>query len=153
MLRAAAAHQGTAFVEIYQNCPVFNDGAFDALTEKDGARRNQIRLEHGEPIRFGAGGRARRRARGPTAASRSSTWPTSARTRCSSTTPTATDPSLAFALAHLAERPTGPTPIGVFRAVEHPLYGAAAALNADRAVGGLDELEALLHAGDTWTVA
>ena len=52
-LRAAAEHQGSAFVEIYQNCNVFNDGAFDAVRGKGGAP-NQIRLEHGEPIRFGA---------------------------------------------------------------------------------------------------
>ena len=52
-LRAAAEHDGAAFVEIYQNCNVFNDGAFDAVRGKGGAP-NQIRLEHGEPIRFGA---------------------------------------------------------------------------------------------------
>ena len=55
-LRAAAAHQGAAFVEIYQNCNVFNDGAFDAVRAKGEKERNQIRLEHGEPIRFGAEG-------------------------------------------------------------------------------------------------
>ena len=56
VLRAAAAHQGTAFVEIYQNCNVFNDGAFDAVRAKGEKERNQIRLEHGKPIRFGAEG-------------------------------------------------------------------------------------------------
>ena len=55
-LRAAAAHQGTAFVEIYQNCNVFNDGAFDAVRAKGQKEQNQIRLEHGQPIRFGADG-------------------------------------------------------------------------------------------------
>ena len=52
-LRAAAEHEGSAFVEIYQNCNVFNDGAFDAVRGKEG-RPNQIQLEHDEPIRFGA---------------------------------------------------------------------------------------------------
>ncbi len=56
VLRAAAAHSGTAFVEIYQNCPVFNDGAFFALTEKETKAEMQIRLVHGEPIRFGPDG-------------------------------------------------------------------------------------------------
>ena len=56
MLRAAAAHQGTAFVEIYQNCNVFNDGAFDAVRAKGQRELNQIRLEHGQPIRFGVEG-------------------------------------------------------------------------------------------------
>ena len=62
-LRAAAAHEGTAFVEIYQNCNVFNDGAFDAVRAKGQKELNQIRLEHGEPIRFGSRRRARRGAR------------------------------------------------------------------------------------------
>ena len=65
------------------------------------------------------------------------------------------DPSLAFALVHLAERPTGPTPIGVFRAVERPVYGEAIdhQLAAARAKLGEGDLEALLNAGDTWSVA
>jgi 2-oxoglutarate ferredoxin oxidoreductase subunit beta len=77
VLRAAATHEGASLVEIYQNCPVFNDGAFAALTEKDVKDANQIRLEEGKPIRFGVDGERG----GPTEASRSSTWPTSARTR------------------------------------------------------------------------
>ena len=63
VLRAAATHEGAALVEIYQNCPVFNDGAFAALTDKDVKDANQIRLEAGEPIRFGRRARARRGAR------------------------------------------------------------------------------------------
>ena len=57
VLRQAAAHQGTAFVEIYQNCNVFNDGAFDVLREKPQGVHNQIRLVHGEPIVFDEGTR------------------------------------------------------------------------------------------------
>ena len=56
VLRAAAAHEGAALVEIYQNCPVFNDGAFDALRDKKRGAVNRIYLEHGEPIR-GVGAR------------------------------------------------------------------------------------------------
>src|SRR5207249_312007 len=48
VLRAAAEHRGAALVEIYQNCNVFNDGAFDALRDKGRREQNQIRLEHGE---------------------------------------------------------------------------------------------------------
>ena len=55
-LRAAAAHPGAALVEIYQNCNVFNDGAFDAVRAKGQRELNQIRLEHGQPIRFGIEG-------------------------------------------------------------------------------------------------
>ena len=65
VLRAAAAHEGAALVEIYQNCPVFNDGAFDALRDKKRGAENRIYLEHGEPIR-------RRRAHGRTASLRAS---------------------------------------------------------------------------------
>src|SRR5436853_5129070 len=56
VLRAAAVHEGAALVEIYQNCPVFNDAAFAALTEKDVKDANQIRLAAGERVRFGAEG-------------------------------------------------------------------------------------------------
>ena len=72
VLRAAAEHRGTAFVEILQDCPVFNDGAFDHLTDKDAAAVNRIPLVDGQPIRFGLdhelGRRPRRRrhaGRGP----------------------------------------------------------------------------------------
>ena len=65
------------------------------------------------------------------------------------------DPSHATALARLAEAPTGPTPIGVFRDVVRPVYGEELALELEqtRAGVGIDELEKLLRSGDTWTVA
>ena len=53
VLSAAAAHRGTAFVEIYQNCPIFNDGAFDAIKDNESKADAIIPLVHGEPIRFG----------------------------------------------------------------------------------------------------
>ena len=153
-LRAAAAHQGTAFVEIYQNCNVFNDGAFDAVRAKGQKEQNQIRLEHGQPIRFGPEGeRGVMRGQG-------------GRLELVEVADVGEDallvhdahraePSLAFELAHLAARPTGPTPIGIFRAVERPVYGAelSASLEQARSEVGTAELEALLHSGDTWTVS
>src|SRR6185437_6790633 len=57
VLSAAAAHRGTALVEIYQNCPIFNDGAFDAIKDNDTKADAIIPLTHGQPIRFGADGR------------------------------------------------------------------------------------------------
>ena len=80
VLRRAAAHKGTALIEIYQNCNVYNDGAFDAVKEQT---ENQIRLEHGEPIRFGADGRARREAARRTARA---SWCQPTTATCSSTT-------------------------------------------------------------------
>ena len=154
VLRAAAAHRGAAFVEIYQNCNVFNDGAFDMLTDREMRAQNQIRLEDGKPIRFGPEGErgVLMRLDGSLEivdvadAGEEALLVHDAHRR---------DPSLAFALAHLAERPTGPTPIGVFRAVERPVYGEAVDRQLAAAVQklGPGDLEALLHSGDTWTVA
>ncbi len=101
VLRAAADHEGSALIEIYQNCNVFNDGAFDAVRAK-GKEANQIRLEHGKPIRFGVEGE-RGVVRDPERrASASRTSPRSARTPCSSTTRTTRTRASAFALAHLS---------------------------------------------------
>ncbi len=152
VLRAAAAHEGTAFVEIYQNCPVFNDGAFFALTERDTREANQIRLVHGEPIRFGADG-ARGVARGPDGDLRLVDVADVSEDALLVHDSHREDPSLAFALARLADRPTEPTPIGIFRAVERPLHGAAAAAAGPRTIADTAMLDALLHSGDTWTVA
>jgi len=155
VLRAAAAHPGAAFVEVYQNCPVFNDGAFAPLTEKDSREAMQIRLVHGEPIRFGGGRDSVQR--GVARASRGGLEIVEVADAGEDALLVhdahREDPSLAFALAHLAGRPTEPTPIGVFRDVERPLHGACAALNPGRAAGDAAALEAVLHAGDTWSVA
>ncbi len=151
VLRAAAAHAGTAFVEIYQNCPVFNDGAFDALRDRAQGAINRIPLEHGQPIRFGAEGE-RGVARGADGDLEIVAVADVGEHALLVHDARREDPSLAFALARLAERPTGPTPIGIFRAVERPLHGAAAVRNADRTVADLAQLDAMLHAGDTWTV-
>ena len=157
VLRAAAAHEGTAFVEIYQNCPVFNDGAFEALRDREQGARNRIPLVHGEPIRFGVEGERGvvREAGGDLEIVDVADVGEDALLVHDAHRE---DPSLAFALARLADRHRlggvpGPTPIGVFRAVKRPLHGAAAARDPDRAVADTAVLEALLHAGDTWTVA
>jgi 2-oxoglutarate/2-oxoacid ferredoxin oxidoreductase subunit beta len=154
VLRAAAEHKGAAFVEIYQNCNVFNDGAFDAVREKGRKEANQIRLEHGKPIRFGAEGE------------RGVVWQPDGSLGMVNVDDVGEDalaihdaerhdPSLAFALAHLAERPTGPTPIGVFRSVSRPIYaeGLHAELESAREAAGDEELAALLSSGDTWDVS
>src|SRR5439155_3938607 len=143
---------GSSFVEIYQNCNVFNDGAFDAVRGK-GRRANQVRLEHGQPIRFGA------------EAERGVVRGDDERLRIADVAEVGEDallvhdahdpnPSNAFALAHLAPRPSGPTPIGVFRAAERPVYGetVAAELEAAREGLGAQELNEPLRSGDPWTV-
>jgi len=148
-LRAAAEHPGAAFVEIYQNCNVFNDGAFAAIRGKGGAA-NQIRLEHGRPIRFGedlemgvvasiAGGLEIVEV---AAAGQAGLVVHDAHVD---------DPSHATALARLADAPTGPTPIGVFRAVERPVYGSGRR-GEHSAAANREDLDALLRDGDTWQV-
>ena len=152
VLRQAAQHRGAAFVEIYQNCNVFNDGAFDVLREKPRGAHNQIRLEDGQPIVFDEGNRCVRVG-------------DNGRLEIGSTAETDPDrivahdvqgrPSLAFALAHLAPGPTEPTCIGVFREDERPVYGEAMTSQLERAVErlGPGDLHGLLYGGDTWTVA
>jgi 2-oxoglutarate ferredoxin oxidoreductase subunit beta len=153
-LRAAAAHEGAAFIEIYQNCNVFNDGAFDAVRAKGSKEQNQIRLEHGEPIRFGPEGE-RCVIRGESGrlelADVADVGEDAALVHDASTG----DGGWAFELAQLAQRPTGPTPIGVFRDVNRPVYGAQLAeeLADARSKIGDAELERLLHSGETWTVS
>ena len=152
-LRAAAKHRGASLVEIYQNCNVFNDGAFDAVRVKGQREINQIRLVHGEPIRFGAEGERGvvRGAGGLELADVAEVGEDALLVHDAHRR----DPSLAFELAHLAERPTGPTPVGVFRSIERPVYGEqfAAELAENRAQVGMDDLRELLHSADTWTVA
>ncbi|MGE5408000.1 MAG: 2-oxoacid:ferredoxin oxidoreductase subunit beta [Syntrophothermus sp.] len=151
-LRAAAEHPGAAFVEIYQNCNVFNDGAFDAVRGK-GSAHNQIRLEHGQPIRFGddlekgvvRSGDGGLEVVDVAEAGERSLVVHDARVE---------DPSHATALARLTESPTGPTPIGVFRDVVRPVYGSErqSELEAAHAAATLADVDELLRSGDTWTV-
>jgi 2-oxoglutarate/2-oxoacid ferredoxin oxidoreductase subunit beta len=153
-LQAAAAHEGAAFIEIYQNCNVFNDGAFDAVRAKGVKDLNQIRLVHGEPIRFGAEDE-RVVVRGESGRLELADLAEVGDNAVLVHDAEAPDGGWAFELAQLAQRPTGPTPIGVFRSIKRPVYGAglAAELADARSKVGDDELERLLHSGETWTVS
>ncbi len=154
ILRAAAAHEGTSLVEIYQNCNVFNDGAFDAVRAKGQRELNQIRLVHGEPIRFGAESE-RGVARGADGRLEFVDVAEVGEDAILVHDAQRPEPSLAFELAHLASRPTGPTPIGVFRSISRPVYGQELALELERTHEGVgqEQLHELLHSGDTWTVS
>ncbi len=149
VLRAAAQHEGAALIEIYQNCPVFNDGAFAALTEKEVKDSNQIRLEAGQPIRFGVDGR-RGVARGASGLLEIVDVDDVGEDQLIVHDPANPDPAVAYALARLAEDPTGPTPIGIFRQVQRRVYGRA---HAGSEAATESKLAELLSAGDTWTVA
>jgi 2-oxoglutarate ferredoxin oxidoreductase subunit beta len=151
--KRAYEHQGASLVEVYQNCNVFNDGAFASITAKDNRPEMLIPLVHGEPVRFGpdaehgvvvgADGRARIVEVAEVGVDALLVHDEARE-----------DPGLAFLLSRLSSGPTSPTPIGVFRAVERPHYGAmveAQLLEAAERKGPGD-LEALLHSGSTWTV-
>jgi 2-oxoglutarate ferredoxin oxidoreductase subunit beta len=148
VLRAAAHHEGAALVEIYQNCPVFNDGAFFGLTEKGAKEANQIHLEAGQPIRFGVDDE-RGVAMGADGTLRIVDVADVGEEALLIHDPGRDDPGLAFSLSMLSNDPTGPTPIGVFRDVSRHVYGRSVAQS--EAVSD-DELEKLLHEGDTWTI-
>ncbi|HEY7256408.1 MAG TPA: 2-oxoacid:ferredoxin oxidoreductase subunit beta [Solirubrobacterales bacterium] len=152
-LRAAAEHEGAAFVEIYQNCNVFNDGAFDAVRGKGGAP-NQIRLEHGEPIRFGAENE-RGVVRAPDGSLTVADIDEVGESALVVHDAHLENQSHAVALARLSERPNGPTPIGVLRAIERPVYGAGRQRELSEAYAGasMSDVDDLLHSGDTWTVS
>jgi len=152
ILRRVAEHKGSAFVEIYQNCNVYNDGAFDAVREQE----NRILLQHGEPIRFGGeDGTVERgvvtRPGGGVEIVDVAAVGEDALLRHDES---AEDPSLAFSLSRLSHTPVGPTPIGIFRAVDRPVYDDLMADQiATAKAGGDGELGSLLGSGDTWSIA
>jgi 2-oxoglutarate ferredoxin oxidoreductase subunit beta len=154
VLKAASEHQGTAFIEIYQNCNVFNDGAFAAVRDKQhGAGKNQIRLEHGQPIRFGENDE-RGVIQKPDGSLEIVDVEATGEDALLVHDAHRENPALAFSLSQLSQQPTGPTPIGIFRDVSRPVYGDAMEHQLDAATEQLGEgdLTKLLHAGETWTV-
>jgi 2-oxoglutarate/2-oxoacid ferredoxin oxidoreductase subunit beta len=156
VLREAANHEGTALVEIYQNCNIFNDGAFDILKQADTRDDWMIRMEHGQPLRFGADG-AKAVVRGVNGALAIEDAVPAGDPRVVVHDAYADDPSYAFALSRLSSLDSRYSPMGVFRSVERPTYDAMMADQLDRAAakapGDDDALDALLHGADTWTVA
>jgi len=155
VLRAAADHRGTAFIEIYQNCPIFNDDAFAQVTEPGARDEHVIRLEHGEPVKFGQDGEyglrfgkagsldvVRRPADG--------TDDESLLVHDAH----AADPSYAFALTRLDSTDFAHTPIGIFRDVARATYddGMAAQIRGARERQGDGDLAGLLAGSDTWRV-
>jgi 2-oxoglutarate ferredoxin oxidoreductase subunit beta len=156
VLRAASQHNGSAFVEIYQNCNIFNDGAFDVLKEPATRDDFTIRLEHGRPITFGAEGEwCVVHPPGAFGLEVRATAETSA-DEILHHDAHVTDPSYAFALSRLPELDLRHTPIGVFRDISRPSYDTIVndQLAAARARAGDPEadLAALLNSGDTWTI-
>src|SRR3954452_6718339 len=150
VLRAAAAHKGSAFVEIFQNCPIFNDDAWEFVRDdKEGV--NRILLRDGEPILWGADHEKglKQLDDGSIAV-------------CAASDPDVLvhragheSPSLAFALSRVTQESHSGTPVGVFRNVQRPVYDELMSEQLETAIAkrGAGDLAELLHSGETWTIA
>jgi 2-oxoglutarate ferredoxin oxidoreductase subunit beta len=151
LLQRAAAHEGTAFIEIYQNCNIFNDHAFAYMTGKDTRDNEVVHLRHGEPVVFGPGGSRGVRCRdlrlevidlgNGLTADDCLVWDE-------------TDSTLAHLMAHMLP-PAFPTPIGVLRSVPRPSFESSMTAQIEQAIEarGTGSLKDLLHSGDVWTVS
>jgi 2-oxoglutarate ferredoxin oxidoreductase subunit beta len=150
IVRRAFEHKGTSFVEILQNCNIFNDGAFSELTEKDTKAETQLVLEQGKPLVFGKNRNKGIAMRGHSLAVVA--LGTEA-TEADLIVHDEADPVLAFLLSTM-QPPKFPTPIGVFRAVDRSTYEASLARQIDQArtTHGKGDLDELFGRGDTWTV-
>jgi 2-oxoglutarate ferredoxin oxidoreductase subunit beta len=149
-MRAAADHQGSALIEIFQNCPIFNDDAFAPVKEPNAP--GLIRLAHGEPIRFGPDG-----SMGLVYGPYGTLEPVPAASVPAESLVvhdvTRADPSYAFALSRLDTPDFAHTPVGVFRSVERPSYDELMADQLEQArTGGPGDLAKLLSGNDTWEV-
>jgi 2-oxoglutarate ferredoxin oxidoreductase subunit beta len=149
IVKRAHAHKGASFVEILQNCNVFNDGAFADLTEKERKAEHTLVLEHGKPLVFGKlrDKGIRLRDFRPEVVTIGGDV-----TEADLLVHDETNPSLAYLLSRMGP-PAFPTPIGVFAAVERPCYeeAVAAQIVAAKQKGKAD-VRALLHGGETWVV-
>jgi 2-oxoglutarate ferredoxin oxidoreductase subunit beta len=153
VLRAAAAHPGAALVQIYQNCNIFNDGAFDLLKDADTRDDWTIRLEHGAPIRFGRDG-VKAVVRDPVSGALSVVEDAAADDpRVVVHDAHSPDPSYAFALSRLSGTDLRYTPMGVFRSVGRDTYDGLLNEQVAQARSTAEpDLGALLAGNDTWTV-
>ncbi|MCC7192362.1 MAG: 2-oxoacid:ferredoxin oxidoreductase subunit beta [Phycisphaeraceae bacterium] len=151
VLERAAKHKGAAFIEIYQDCNIFNHKAFEYATDKDTKEEHTIRLEHGKPLIFG-----KARDKG---------------IRVHDHKPEIvklgengvkeddllfhdeTDESLAFMLSRMSH-PEFPEPMGVFYSNSHACYEDLLAKQVEDAVKakGLGDLEALFSSGETYSL-
>ncbi|MYB64340.1 2-oxoacid:ferredoxin oxidoreductase subunit beta [Candidatus Poribacteria bacterium] len=151
IIKYAYEHKGTSFIEIYQNCNIFNDGTFFPYTKKETKADNTVFLEHGEPLIFGL--------ESDKGIQLNNFQPEV--TTVSNGTENlivhdqyAENTTLANFLARMSDMPDMPHPIGIFRSVQHPCYedlmtDQIASAKQQRGEGDLD---ALLHSGDTWIV-
>ena len=152
VLRAAAEHRGSAFVEIYQNCPIFNDGVFDLLKDRTQASARILHLADGEEVAAGDNVVVRETNGSLSFVPRADADPARIVVHDS----TAADPSAAFALSRLDSPDQGHVPMGIFRNVSRPTYddGLREQIASARTTDTITDadIDALLTGRDTWTV-
>lgn len=153
MVEAAARHKGVSFLEVYQNCNIFNDHAFDYFAERSVRQDKVLYLEDGKPMIFGKDRNLGIRMNGahPEVVTIGENGITEADLLVHNIN--LSDPSVAFMLARM-EQPEFPQPVGVFRAVERPSYDQMLAAQIETAIAksGPGTLEKLIYSGDMWTV-
>jgi 2-oxoglutarate ferredoxin oxidoreductase subunit beta len=153
VLRRAATHVGTAFMEIYQNCPVFNDGAFDSFAEKAARAERQVRVEHGKPLLFGANGEKGLRLNPKTLKLEVITIGENGATLDDVAVHDETNSVLASMLARMTY-PEFPVAVGVLFAERRPTYDATLQAQQKEAQQkfGQGDLAKLLRGGHTWEI-
>jgi len=156
VLRAAAEHRGTALVEIYQNCPIFNDGAFAVLKDRESAAARLVHLRHGEPLTIGEGEDQQVVVRDPggslSVVAAADASPAAVVTHDAH----ADNPTQAYAISRLDTPDMTHVPVGIFRDVDHPTYDDLVREQVTTASAGgpptTEALQALVSGNDTWTV-
>jgi 2-oxoglutarate/2-oxoacid ferredoxin oxidoreductase subunit beta len=154
MIKRAAEHKGLAFIEIFQNCVIYNEDAFEALSDKATRDDHLLVLEHNKPMIFG-----KNRDKGIKLDGYNPVIVDITNGKYSADdllihNEFETSPVLSMILAHLTDNPSFPTPIGIFRQVLKPTYdeGVEAQINAVIAKKGEGDLEKTLFSGNTWEV-
>jgi len=153
VVQAAARHKGISFVEVYQNCNIFNDHAFDQFAERSVRQDRVLYLEHGKPMIFGKDANRGIRMKGalPEVVTIGENGVTEADLLVHDIY--LEDPSVAFMLARM-EQPDFPQPVGIFRAVQRATYEDLMTNQINEAIAksGPGSLDKLIHSGDTWIV-
>ncbi|MCH9028245.1 MAG: 2-oxoacid:ferredoxin oxidoreductase subunit beta [Bacteroidetes bacterium] len=154
MIKRAGAHKGTAFLEIYQNCNIFNDGAFSLLTDKETKDDNILYLEHGKPMVFGKDLDKGIKLDGVKPIIVDLTTGSFTKDDILVHDEFSEEPILAMILAHITDDPAFPTPIGVFRQIQRETYDGAIASQIDFVTEkrGKGDLKKALFGANTWEV-
>ena len=154
VLTRAQAHKGTSFVEVLQNCPVFNEGVWDPVTDKSTADARQLRLKHGQPLMFD-GGKKGIRLRGDLVPEvvEVGDGPGQVPQAQLMVHDEKAAPAFAFLLTQLTY-PEMPIPLGILRAVDKTPYDQLVHEQITAAVSqrGKGDLKKLLQSGMTWKV-